>query len=135
MIKKNKNKKIITLFSFYLILGSILFLMVTLNTQSVFAISITDSLENAANTAGLKGETDIQKIVSRIIDVVLGLLGLIFLILILVGGFQWMTSAGEPEKIKKARGLLTNAVIGLLIISAFYAITQFVFSLIGVETV
>lgn len=65
-------------------------------------------------------------IVASIIKVFLGVLGVIFVILILVAGFRWMTAGGNDENIKKATAQIRNAAIGLLIILAAYAITTFV---------
>lgn len=62
----------------------------------------------------------------RVVQWVLGMLGLIAVILILVGGFTWMTSAGNEEKIKKAKAILTSAIIGLMIILLSWALVTFV---------
>ncbi|KKW17395.1 MAG: hypothetical protein UY58_C0004G0019 [Candidatus Magasanikbacteria bacterium GW2011_GWA2_50_22] len=70
--------------------------------------------------------TDIRIIIARIIRVALGFLGLLALILILYGGFLWMTSAGNEEQIGKAKKVLINATIGLVIILSAFAIVQFI---------
>ena len=70
--------------------------------------------------------TDIRIIVARIIQSFFGLLGIIAVVLILYGGFLWMTSQGEVEKIDKAKRILVNAVIGLAIMLSAVAIAQFV---------
>jgi hypothetical protein len=66
--------------------------------------------------------------VGNLIGAALGLLGLVALIIILIGGFKWMTAMGNEENAKKARALITQGVIGLIIIVCSYAITQFVLS-------
>ena len=75
---------------------------------------------------GRLGDASIEVIVGTIIQVFLGLLGLIALILILYGGFVWMTSAGNEEKISKAKKIIVSATIGLIIIFSSYAIVSFV---------
>jgi RsiW-degrading membrane proteinase PrsW (M82 family) len=50
----------------------------------------------------------------------------VFLILIIYGGILWMTAAGNEEKVKKAKELITEALIGLVIVLAAYAISYFV---------
>lgn len=74
---------------------------------------------NAYSTAGLAGT------LGGIVKIILAFLGVLFLIIIIVSGFKWMTTS-NPEEIKKIRIKLINAVIGLLIILASYAITYFV---------
>lgn len=73
----------------------------------------------------LSGE-DPRIIVARIIRVALGFLGIVTVVLILYGGFLWMTSAGNEETIAKAKKVIINAVIGLAIILSALAITQFI---------
>lgn len=69
-------------------------------------------------------------VVASIINVSLGLLGIVFLILILYAGFNWMTAGGEEEKIKTATETITRAIIGLIIILTSWAIAKFVVSAI-----
>jgi hypothetical protein len=61
-----------------------------------------------------------------IIAVVLGFLGVIFLVIIIYSGFQWMTAGGNEETIAKAKKRLTNATIGLVIIISGFVISYFV---------
>jgi len=72
------------------------------------------------------GGGDIRVMIARIINVALGLLGIVALLLILYGGFLWMTAGGEAERVEKAKKVLINAVIGLAIILTSFAISQFV---------
>jgi hypothetical protein len=41
---------------------------------------------------------------------------------IVIGGYMWMTSSGEPERVKKAQGTLTWAIIGLIFVLLVYLI-------------
>lgn len=62
----------------------------------------------------------------NIIGVVLSFVGVIFLLLMIFAGLTWMTASGNQEKITKAKDLMINAIIGLVIVLAAYAITVFV---------
>ncbi|OGL74143.1 hypothetical protein A3D72_02555 [Candidatus Uhrbacteria bacterium RIFCSPHIGHO2_02_FULL_57_19] len=91
------------------------------------ALAIATGLEETGKAAfGTLPETDITVIVGRVISAALGLLGIIFLVLTVYGGFLWMTAAGNEQQIEKAKKMLVSAVIGLVIVSAGYAITNFV---------
>jgi uncharacterized membrane protein len=68
---------------------------------------------------------DIRATLAQIINVVLGFLGVIFLILAVYAGFMYMTAAGNEEKTKSALDMLRNAIIGLVIVLAAWAITRF----------
>lgn len=69
---------------------------------------------------------DVRTMSSRIINISLSFLGIIFFILTVYAGFKWMTAAGNEDQVGEARKLLTQAVIGLLIILASYSISVFV---------
>lgn len=77
------------------------------------------------NILGL-GDQDPRITAAKIIRALLGFLGVIAVVLILYAGFVWMTSGGNDEKISKAKGILRNAVIGLLIILASFGIVSFI---------
>jgi len=64
--------------------------------------------------------------ISLIINFILGLLGILFLVLILRGGFLWMTAAGNEKQVETAKNIIVRATIGLLIVLSAYAISFFV---------
>lgn len=76
-------------------------------------------------TTGL-GTKDIRTTVADIINVALGLLGIVAVVIVLAGGFTWMTAAGNEEKVDKARKMIFAGIIGLAIILSAYAISRFV---------
>lgn len=86
-----------------------------------------------SNTLGI-GSRDIEEIVIGIIQWILGVLALIAVIMILVGGFMWMTAGGAEDKLKKAQMLLRNAIIGLVIILAAWGISIYALRVIGNAT-
>jgi amino acid transporter len=69
---------------------------------------------------------DIRITAMKIVNVVLQFLSVIFLILIILSGYQWMTAGGNEEQLKKAQKNLSNAVIGLVIILASWSISYFI---------
>ena len=101
-----------------------------------FALAESQSLGNLIKV-GAEGdvppytavtENSMAEIIAMVIKAFLGLLGIIFLILIIYAGYNWMTAQGDEEKVTKAKETLQRAVIGLIIIIAAYSITAFVFS-------
>ncbi len=74
------------------------------------------------------GTADPKIIVANVIRAALGLLGVVAVCLFIYAGFLWMTSGGSEEKVDRARKMLINATVGLTIILASFAITQFVLS-------
>lgn len=73
--------------------------------------------------------TDPQAFVQRIFSIVLGFAGGIALIMIIISGYKFMASQGNPEAVKGASEQLTSAIIGLLFIIFAFVILQ----IIGVD--
>lgn len=88
--------------------------------------SILKMLESFAKAAGFSNKHTIPEIIGSIIGTVLSFLGVIFLCLIIYGGFVWMTAVGNESKIVRAKQIIVNAIIGLTIVLSSYAISYFV---------
>ncbi len=80
------------------------------------------------------GGADIKQVISNIINIFLGFLGILAVVLILYGGFLLMTSKGNAEQVQKAKQLIISAIIGLVIIMSAYGIVKFVLSSLGEAT-
>lgn len=78
-----------------------------------------------ASSLGL-GSATLSGLITGILGVVFSFLGIIAVLIILWGGFIWMTAAGEPDKVDKAKKLIYAGIIGLVVIFAAYAIASFV---------
>jgi len=89
-----------------------------------------DIQKSAITTGSQSGaglvEGDLQPLVARIIKSFLAILGTVAIVLIIYAGYLWMTAAGNEEQISKAKKLIANAVIGLIIILAAYSIATFI---------
>ena len=97
--------------------------MVTMaqSNNNLFGMNeVSTGLNNTLSTA------DPRVVVGRIINVVLGFLGVIAVGIILLGGFKWMTAGGNEDKVGEAKKLLGAGVIGLVIILSAWAIATFV---------
>lgn len=72
------------------------------------------------------GTRDVREVITAIINVLLGFLGVIAVVIILLGGFKWMTAGGNEDKVAEAKKLIGAGIIGLVVILAAYAIATFV---------
>lgn len=126
---KNTKKWINNILAFLFIL-----LLFFININSVLAANSlwssqsgmgeSQEIGKAFNTNGTNA--DLRTLVVNIIKVLLSLLALFFTILIIMAGFRWMNSRGNEDEVTKAKSQLKNAIIGIIIIIAAYAITIFV---------
>lgn len=89
-------------------------------------------LGKAREQAGLPdtvaGERTIPGVVGKVVAAGLSLLGIVFFLLILYAGFIWMKARGSTEEVDKAKDIIEGAVIGLVLVTAAYAIANFVFT-------
>ena len=72
------------------------------------------------------GNKDPRTMVAQIINVAMLFLGIIAVVIVILGGFKWMTAAGNEDKVSEAKKLLGAGIIGLVIILAAWGITTFV---------
>ena len=122
------NKKLIAGF-FCLTILSLLVPAVVSAQDDIFGVNVVSDA-NLALTNSDPRETAV-----RIIDTALGFLGLIAVVIVLYGGFMWMTAAGNEERISKAKQILTAGIIGLVIIAMAWAIASYVVGAIMEATV
>jgi len=88
---------------------------------------LEEKSKTVAGGAGLNtGNTDLPKMIGTIIQQVMGLIGVILVIFFIYAGFLWMTAQGKEEQIEKAKNIIKDCTIGLAILLASYAITNFV---------
>jgi hypothetical protein len=93
--------------------------------------SENDRLDCTANAGGYNVASEEKAVTPEIIartlvNVILSVLGIIFLIMTILSGVRWMLAGGNQEKVDKNKRSLTESVIGLAIILGAYAISYFV---------
>lgn len=72
---------------------------------------------------------------TNVVQAVMALTGVGLFVMLVVGGFTFLLSGGDPKKLEAARGTLTNAVIGLVVIVCAFLIILTVSKFTGVDTV
>lgn len=83
------------------------------------------SIESIGSQIGL-GNADLKTTIINIINLALGLMTLIAVVMIIIGGFTWLTAGGNEEKVDKAKKTISAAVVGMIIIILAWAIVLFV---------
>jgi len=72
-----------------------------------------------------EAKADIPSIIGTIVGALLSFIGILFFILVIYGGYLWMTARGNEEQVGKSISIITQAAIGLIIVAAAYLITRF----------
>ena len=75
----------------------------------------------------------IEGIVTSILNVIVPLVGAILLMMLIVGGFQYITSGGEADQATKARKTLTAALLGLLVVLGAWLIIKLIEEFTGLN--
>lgn len=94
--------------------------------------TLGNRLTNVGNKAEYVAESSVYSdkslawFIGDIIKYILSMLGVIFLVLLVYGGFLWMTARGDSDVVSKSKDIIINAIIGLIIVLMSYAITYYV---------
>lgn len=100
-------------------------LLCTVQVPFVHAQDAGENLEIVGEQSGL-GSEDIRIVIANGIRILLSMLGIVAVVIVLYGGFVWMTASGDPEKVDRAKRILINGGIGLVIIFMSWGITTFI---------
>jgi|GEM_PF-309358 cytochrome bd-type quinol oxidase subunit 2 len=124
------KKKIITLLLLVAVLAPVFTLAQEEPPATTDGFGFGTQLDEVAQKSGFNpgNEMSLDERISSFIGIFLSFLGVIFLILMIYGGYNWMTAAGDEKKIDKAKDTIRAAIIGIIIIIAAYAISVFVVS-------
>ncbi len=107
--------------------------------QFASATEFNQGLQSTANEAGFIGQdsssftnqrgTDqvIGETISKMVRIVLSVIGILFFLFMLYAGFIWMNSRGNETEAKKALSIIQQSLVGLAIVFLAYAITRFIF--------
>lgn len=114
------------IFSFFLISG----MLAVVNAEDPTLKGLNDTAGQIGAFKNSVSDTEAKNFVQtragQIIGIVLSFVGVVFLVLTIYAGIMWMTAAGNSQQVDKAKGMLINSIIGLVVIFAAYAITAFV---------
>jgi hypothetical protein len=93
-----------------------------------------DSINIGSKTNDFKAleNLTVQGIISGAISLVLLVVALVFFFILVLGGLKWVTSGGDEKAVGAARSQITNALIGLAIVFAAWAIMKLIGTIFGI---
>ncbi len=77
--------------------------------------------------------TDLGRLISTGISVVIIISGILVFVFLVWGGIEWLTSGGDKGKVEAARNRIVNALVGLAIIAASWALVRIIAYFFGIE--
>ena len=135
MLKLMKYK-VVFIVIFTLAFGMMMAPVVDAQDADTFGLApIAGTAENPGIALGGDGTDEgLIETITQLINVALSLLGIIAVVVILIGGFKWMTAGGNDEQVGEARKWIFSGIIGLAIIMSAWAIANFVIEELGKAT-
>ncbi len=91
-----------------------------INSSKIYASSLSDTLNSGSSS--LTNSTDISSFVTALLNLAIPLSVVCVVVLLVFAGYQLMTSAGNPDKLKESKEVITNAIIGFLVVLMSVAI-------------
>jgi cbb3-type cytochrome oxidase subunit 3 len=84
--------------------------------------NFNDTINNISSSTYNKTIT-VNDIIANTIQIVLGVLGIVFMVLIFIAGGKWMLANGNEERVQKSKRTIRNLLIGLILVLGAYVIT------------
>lgn len=105
-----------------------------INNSTKIAAGVLDFDALISETTGFSGGTTISQLIEMALPLIYTAAGIGLLIYLLVGGYGYLTSQGDPKAIAAARSKITTALIGIVIVFVSYWIVQAFGLLLGIDT-
>lgn len=77
--------------------------------------------------------SNLEVVFKNVVNVILGFAGIAFFVLLLIGGFKYLTSGGDPKAVEGAKKTITYAIGGLLVIVLSFLILKLIQAITGVD--
>lgn len=77
----------------------------------------------------------LECIFENAVSAILFLAGIVLFVMFLVGGFKFITAGGDPKAVEAAKGTLTHAIAGLVLLILAFLIIRFIANITGVEDI
>jgi uncharacterized membrane protein YidH (DUF202 family) len=123
---KNKIKYLLALASLFLPLPAF-----AQSSNQVQAGLETGGLQPLFGSAGLTGAQSVSQLIVEVINIMLIFAGAIAVIFVIIGGYQYLTSAGNEETAEKGKKTLINAIIGVVLIIMSFVIINVIVNLVA----
>lgn len=99
----------------------------------VYAIKEWQDVPGAIEEGDVATFKALEVIFANVLNIAVVLAGLVLFVMLLLGGFNFLSSGGDPEKVKKAGGLISSAVLGFVLLIASWFILRFIGQFTGVD--
>lgn len=94
--------------------------------QGILPSLYKDLCNSSTNEVEIKSVSDVAHIIANLVQILIAVSGALAIITILVAAIYYITSTGDPGRVKKAKDILINTATGLILIIMSYAVVTFI---------
>ena len=91
------------------------------------------TLQGVQSKSGLTAPASLGELISNVLPYIFGISGILLLVYLVLGGFQLMTSRGDPKGVAGAWAKITHALIGFIIVALSFVLTRFIGQIFGID--
>ena len=115
------------------IIGKISLSLIVFIPVAVLAQGLKDAGDKLGSMQdkGVGLSSNFQGLTGTVLAGIFYILGTIFLLLMIYGGYVWIKAAGRDQEVDRAKRILMTSIIGMIVILASYAITNFILGRVG----
>lgn len=95
--------------------------------------ALSTSLGTQCETGGIATLQGFECIFANILRIIIPLAGIAAFVILLLGGFQYITSGGDPKQTQKAQSMITGAIIGIAVTVGIWFLFQFLNAVTGLN--
>ena len=88
--------------------------------------TISPDIANANSTIVVPDGPDLFVVIQNILNATFGIIGVVAVIMVIIGGYYYMTSQGEPNRVQRGKNTILYGIIGLIICLSAFAIVNFI---------
>jgi cytochrome bd-type quinol oxidase subunit 2 len=112
----------------FIIISSLLALTLMFSLVSGLASAQKSEITQGVNSAAGSGgdPKSINDTISNVINILSSLVGVVAVVMLIVGGFRYITSGGDSNRVASAKNTIIYALIGVVIVALAQIIVQFV---------
>lgn len=104
----------------------------SITTQVVSADAVADACEGIGLTGAdcnkKSAGNSLSNVISTIINILSAIIGAVAVIMVIISGLRYVTSAGDAQKVSTAKSTLIYAIVGLVIVAVAQILVRFVFN-------
>lgn len=95
--------------------------------KTVLALAPIEEQKGAATLKGFEG------LFQNLVGAILGLAGIVLFLMLIMGGFRYITAGGDPKNAEAARKTITYAIAGIMFIALAFLILRFIKEITGAQ--